>query len=74
MADRGKPWEMVGSFDSITAAARKIIELEAYPITGIFLEILIETGAEAASEQEAFGHLEHTGKNGRSYVVKEIKH
>jgi hypothetical protein len=64
----------VGNFESITAAAHKIIELEAYPIMGVFFEILIETGAGAASEQEAFGHLEHTGKNGRSYVVKSIKH
>jgi hypothetical protein len=64
----------VGSFDSVAAAAHKIIELEAYPITGVFFEVLIETGSGAASEQEAFAHLEHTGKTGRCYVVKRIKH
>jgi hypothetical protein len=54
-----------GSFETVAAAAEKIIEVENYPVTGIFFDILIETGVGAGSEQEAFGHLEHTGKNTR---------
>jgi hypothetical protein len=41
------------------AAARRIIELEQYPVSAVFFELLIET--KAGSEEEAFAHLEHTG-------------
>jgi hypothetical protein len=75
MAEKGQSWAMVGTFETIAAAARKIIELEAYKKNhGLFFEIYIETGPWAASEEEALGHLEHTGKSGRCYVVKRIKH
>jgi hypothetical protein len=75
MAERGGAAVTVGTFESVTAAAEKIIELEGYPVSGIFFEIYIETGPGAHSEQEAFGHLEHTGKTtGRAYVVKRIQH
>jgi hypothetical protein len=42
-----------GSFDTVQAAACKIIELEAYLVTGVFFEILIETGLAALSEEES---------------------
>jgi hypothetical protein len=75
MAERGGAWVTVGSFESVTAAAEKIIELEGYSVSGVFFEILIETGPGAGSEHEAFGHLEHTGRNtGRCYVVKRVQH
>jgi hypothetical protein len=44
---------------SITAA-RRIIEIEDYPVLYIFLEMHVSTTA--ASDEEAFGHLEHTGR------------
>lgn len=71
MAERGKEWVTVSSFETLTDAARKIIELEGYPVTGIFFDILIETGIAAQSEHDAFAHLEHTGTN-RCYVVRRI--
>ncbi len=75
MAERGGQSVTIGSFATVTEAAQKIIELENYPITGVFFEILIETGLGAGSEQEAFGHLEHTGRNSkRCYLVKQIRH
>jgi hypothetical protein len=65
----------VGIFETVTAAAEKTIELENYPVTGIFFNILIETGVGAGSEQQAFGHLEHTGKRtNRCYLVKRVQH
>jgi hypothetical protein len=75
MAERGGAAVTVGTFESVTAAAEKIIKLEGYPVSGIFFEILIETGPGAGSEHEAFGHLEHTGKNTRRcYLVKRVQH
>ena len=74
MAEKGQPWTMVGAFETIAAAARKIVELEAYRSYGVFFEVYIETGLGAAPEEESMDHLEHTGKSGRCYVVKRIKH
>jgi hypothetical protein len=72
-AERGEPWTHVGTYDTVTAAARRIIELEGYPVSAIFFELLIETKTD--DEQEAFAHLEHTGRNtGRCYVVKCLRH
>lgn len=66
---------MVDSFETVTAAAQKIIELEGYSVSGVFFDILIETGPGAGSEQDAFGHLEHTGKRtNRCYLVKQLRH
>jgi hypothetical protein len=73
IAERGGEWVTVGGFETVTAAAQKIIELEDYPVSGIFFDMLIETGSGATSEQEAFGHLGHTGKR-YLYVVKRIHH
>jgi hypothetical protein len=53
---------------SITAA-RRIIEIEDYPVLYIFLEMHVSTTA--ASDEEAFGHLEHTGRPAL-YVVKRV--
>jgi hypothetical protein len=73
MTDKSGVWVTVDSFDSVAAAARKIIDLEGYPVSGLFFEILIETSA--GSEEEAFSHLEHTGKHtNRCYAVKRLRH
>lgn len=70
-ADRSEPWTEVGNFDSAKDAARKIIELEQYPVSAIFFELLIET--KTGSEQEAFNYLEHRGRRTeRCYVVKRL--
>jgi hypothetical protein len=60
MAMPGEAWATIDNFDSVTAAAEKIRALESYPVSGIFLEVLIETAH--GDEGEAFGHLEHTGR------------
>jgi hypothetical protein len=74
MAESGGSWVTVGSFENVTAAARKIIEIENYPVTGVVFEILIGTEA-YENEDEAFSHLEHTAtRSNRCYVVKRIKH
>lgn len=75
MAERGKEWVTVGSFETVPDAARKIIELEGSAAYGVFFQIYIETGPGAVSEHESFGHLEHTGRNThRCYVVKRVQH
>ena len=72
-ADRGEPWTDLGQFDSVTAATRKIIELEEYPVTAVSFEMLVETKGDY--EEEAFAHLEHTGRNTeRCYVIKRVRH
>jgi hypothetical protein len=67
MTNAAKEWVEAGSFETMTAAARRIRELEAYPVTGIFLEMHIDT--ELGTDEESFGHLEHTGRRAL-YVVK----
>jgi hypothetical protein len=62
----------IGSFDTVTAAAREIIAREANPVSGVFFEIWIETAAD--NYAEAFAHPEHTGKDGRCCVVKRVRH
>jgi hypothetical protein len=73
MCERGGEWVTVGTFESVAAAARKILELEASSAYGVFFQIYIETGLGALSEEQAFGHLEHSGKR-HLYTVKRIQH
>ena len=67
MTNAAKNWVEAGSFDSVTAAARRIREIEDYPVSGLFLTMHIDTIT--GSDMEAFGHLEHTGRRGL-YAVK----
>jgi len=62
-----KEWVEAGSFETVTAAARRIRELEDYPVTGVFLEMHVDTVH--GNDEEAFGHLEHKGRRAL-YVVK----
>lgn len=72
-ADRGEPWTHLGTFESVTAATRRIIELEGYAVSAVFFELLIET--KAGSGDEALAHLEHTGRTTeRHYVIKRVGH
>jgi len=75
MADHGGASVTVGSFETVTAATRRLVELEGYTSYGVFFEIYIETGPGSHSKDEASGHLEHTGRNTkRCYVIKRVKH
>lgn len=75
MAGRGGSWRKIGEFESVTAAASQIVEIEGDPPGScIFFRILIETLSEDY-ERAAFNYLEHTGRNtDNSYVVKRRVH
>jgi hypothetical protein len=60
MTNAVREWTDVGSFETMTEAARRIRELEGYPVTGIFLEMHVDT--ELGTDQEAFSVLHHTGR------------
>ena len=72
---RGGSWRKIGEFESVTAAASQIIEIEGdLPGGCIFFRILIETLG-GANERTAFNYLEHTGRNAdNSHVVKRRMH
>jgi hypothetical protein len=55
-----KEWTNIGTFDSVTAAARRIREIEGYPNTGVFLELHVDTAL--GTDEEAFAVLHHTGR------------
>ncbi len=67
MTNAAKEWVEAGHFGTVIEAARRIRELEDYPFTGVFLQIYADT--EFGTDDESFGHLEHTGKRAL-YVVK----
>jgi hypothetical protein len=60
MTNAAKEWTTVGSFKTVTAAARRIREIEGYPNAGVFLELHIDT--ELGTDLEAFSVLHHTGR------------
>jgi hypothetical protein len=67
MTNAAREWVDAGSYETVTAAARRIREIEGRETGGIFLSMFIEI--DFGSDEEAFGHLEHTGKRAL-YVVK----
>ncbi len=69
MTNATKEWVHAGNFETVKAAAGRIRDMEGYPVTGVFFQILVET--DFGTDDEFFGHLEHTGRNTkRCYVVK----
>ena len=60
MTNAAKEWVDVGTFDTVTAAAGRILELEDYPTTGVFFEFHVDT--ERGTDEEAFSVLHHTGR------------
>jgi hypothetical protein len=60
MINAANEWTSVGSFDTVTAAARRIREIEGYSSTGVFLELHVDT--ELGTDLEAFSVLHHTGR------------
>jgi hypothetical protein len=60
-------WVVVDTFETVSAAARRIRELEGRTEGGVFLTALFEI--DFGDDAEALGHLEHTGKRAL-YVIK----
>ncbi len=60
MMNAAKEWIEVGTFETVTAAAGRIRELEAYPATGVFFEVHVDTVL--GTDEEAFSVLHHTGR------------
>jgi hypothetical protein len=67
MTNTAREWVFAGSFESVTAAARRIREMEGSATGGIFLRMLVEI--DYGSDDEAFGHLEYKGQH-TAYVIK----
>jgi hypothetical protein len=55
-----KDWVQLGTFESVTAAARRIREIEGRTSGGIFLEMHVEI--DFGTDEDAFSVLHHTGK------------
>jgi hypothetical protein len=62
----GGDWEQNDCFDSLAAAATRIIAIESYPTTGLFLETHVDP---LATDAETLSHLEHTGPTHR-FVIR----
>jgi hypothetical protein len=58
MTNAATEWTSIGTFDTVTAAARRIREIEGYPTTGFFLELHVDTAL--CTDDEAFSVLHHT--------------
>ena len=67
MTNNRNEWVHDGDFETVTAAARRIRETEAYPVTGLFFEIQVDTAHD--SDKDSFGHREPIGRRA-AYVVK----
>ena len=67
MTNAARDWVDAGDFETVTAAAQRIRELEDYPVMGTFLQIYVDTGS--GTDEDAFSHLEHRGSRAL-YVAK----
>jgi hypothetical protein len=67
--DAAKEWVEAGSFDSVRAAVRGIIEIEGSDKIGIHLETFVDTMD--STDEVALGHFEYSGRKSL-YVVKRI--
>jgi hypothetical protein len=65
--NQNREWVMVGTCESLSEAAARIIEIEQMPVKGLFFELHVSTLG--GDDGEFLGHLEFTGK-GALYVVK----
>jgi hypothetical protein len=59
MTNTAKEWVVVGTFESVMAAARRIRELEGNQAHGHFFEIFVE--CDFGADDEHFSVLHHTG-------------
>ena len=62
MTNAAQEWVEVGTFDTVSTAARRIREIEGRPSGGIFLEMYVEI--DSGTDEEAFSVLHHTGSRG----------
>lgn len=62
MQNAAKEWVEVGTFGTVTDAARRIREMEGRDSGGIFLEMHVEI--DFGTDDDAFAVLHHTGKRG----------
>jgi hypothetical protein len=64
MTDKARQWVEAGSFGSITASVRRIIEIEDHDGAGIHLEfhVCTITNDDDANDADALGYLEYSGK------------
>ena len=60
-------WGLVAHFETLPAATRRIIEIEAIPARELIFQIHV--GADGTSDDEALDHLEYLGKHS-DYVIK----
>ncbi|TWB09329.1 hypothetical protein FBZ89_14213 [Nitrospirillum amazonense] len=65
-----REWVEIGRFDTVTAAARRIRELEEYPTAGVFFELYVDT--ELGTDDDAFSVLHHTGKRGLYGIRRRV--
>jgi len=56
-----KDWMSVGTFGSVTEAARRIVQLDGIRKNGLFLQFYVETN-EFGTDDEAFRVFHYTGK------------
>jgi hypothetical protein len=66
-----KDWMPVSTFPTVTEAARRIVELDAVPKNGLFLEFYVETN-EFGTDDEAFRVFHYTGKRAL-YSIKRSR-
>ena len=64
-------WVLVAAFESLPAASRRIIEIEAIPARELIFQIHV--GADGDSDDEVLDHLEYMGKHS-DYVIKRQSH
>ena len=60
-------WHEDGKFENLSAAARRIREIEGRPMNGVFLQAFAEI--DFGTDDEFLGHLEYTGQQAL-YVIK----
>jgi len=63
MTNAAKEWIEVGRFETITAAAARILELEESPKKGMFLKLWVDT--ELGNDEELLSVFHHTGSRAR---------
>jgi hypothetical protein len=71
MTNAAKEWTSVGTFDSVTAAARRIRELEGRQSGGIFLELHVEI--DFGTDEDAFSVLHHTGRRALYGIRRRVQ-
>jgi hypothetical protein len=67
MTNVAKEWTEVGAFDTVTAAAGRIREIEGFPDTSFFLEVRVDHG----TDDEVFSILRHTGREA-NYCIRRL--